>query len=418
MMDSKRRISVPSNDNDLSIDGSNSSSCSDLSDIQYESIRVSIASAPRPESTVTLHHTSAPQSENDEWSRRNDVYRGLEDLTQRHCNDQTDHIFLHPTDYGVSAVSPGLRNFSDKEMLALEKRDFETRLFITASTFAGDSVFLQTRFSDNHIHLTKFNNIRDYFKATHATRNFTAAKSSLAELLTTCMETEKDSYYSFAITVASGLSNMGGNTSFEINRAIVEDEEDVELARRKLCLIMNIVFAKMASSKFLIEEDGSNIYRVVHCSTTVSKLKNTFERSVPFFTFFLQVILTIFVIIECVKTLKTEATLSSLRLSNFQFVPNMILALSTLVYSSIVAWPEMMETNDAFNLYHRRPGPIQMLDFLINTILPPILVAFGFVVSIDTIILWLMNITATFIESYKKLVIKISTDYFDSRILY
>jgi hypothetical protein len=298
-------------------------------------------------------------------SIQHDDYEGLDELIEKYCNDQKHHVFLHPSDYGVSAVSPGLRVSTKKEMAALQKRDFETRLFITAATFAGDSVFLQTRFSDNHIHMTKFNNIRDYFKAAHATRNFTAAKSTLAELLTTCMETDKDSYYSFAVTVASGLSNMGGNTSFEINRAIVSHERDVELARNKLCLLMHIIFAKMETSKFLVDEGRTNLYRVIHCKTVVAKGERGIELIFPVFTFALQLCLTIYVIMGSTTDIKYD-------------LMNIPLAIFRLIYSTIVALPEMKEYDDAFNVYSRRVGTFQMIDFLVNTILPPILLVFGF----------------------------------------
>jgi hypothetical protein len=315
-----------------------------------------------------------------------DGYEGLEDLIEKYCNDQKHHVFLHPSDYGISAVSEGLRKSTMSEMAAIQKRDFETRLFVTAATFEGDSVFLRTRFSDNHIHKTKFNNIRDYFKAAHATRNFTAAKSTLAEILTTCMETDKDSYYSFAVTVASGLSKMGGNTSFEINRAIVSHERDIDLARRKLCLLMHIIFAKMETSKFLVDEGGTNIYRVVHCKKVVAKGKRGIELIYPVFTFALQLCLTIYV---CAGS--TQELLHRIRCvrhggeaedcgdwDKWFWGKNAILATFTLIYSILVALPEMKEYDNAFNVYNRRIGTFQMLDFFVNTILPPILLVFGF----------------------------------------
>ena len=319
-------------------------------------------------------------------------YAGLETLTETYCHDQKPHIFLHPYDYGVSAVSPGIRDYTADELDALAKRDFETRIFITNRTFEGGSVWLRTHFTDNHIHTTMlFNVVRDYFKATHALKNFTAAKSALSEMMTTLMETDKAEYYSFAITMASALSEMGSNTSFEISDALVKNKVDIELARMKLCLMMHIVFTKAETSDFLNDGDGSNIFRLVHAQTVVSK-KDKVLFLLPWFSFLLQICLTGYVILQ--NAMDGIAFLPGNQDDGLLFWWNIPLAIATLVYSTIVALPGVREINDAYKIYGRL-GPIQMIDFIVNSIVPFVLLVSGFLVSFsflnfDIFMMWLL----------------------------
>jgi hypothetical protein len=328
-------------------------------------------------STLNRHKThtkslSTNKATPSKMQNSDNPYKELENLIAADCHDQKPHIFLHPDKYGDNAASPGLRDYNADELEALKKRDFETRLFLTAVAIKGQSVWLRTRFSDNHIHNSIFNVVRDYFKAVHATKNFTAAKSILSEALTMCMEMDKCNYHSFAISIASGLSNMGQNTSFQIHKAMVGDGEDIELARRKFCLIMHIIFDKIGTYEFL-NGDGSNIYRMVHCNTTTTKERGGL--CIPYFSFLLQICLTVYVILENVANFK-----------EYQPGQGLIgrtapLAFLTFAYSVLVAYPGVIEIKDAFRVYGRI-GPIQMLDFIVNSILPFVLLVAGFFVSI------------------------------------
>lgn len=294
-------------------------------------------------------------------------FAALEELIQRDCHDQKSHIFLHPFDYGSSHVSLGKRNYTEDEVHALKERDFETRIFITNKAFDGSSVWLRTHFSDNHVYHSKLNAVRDYFKATHH-KSFTAAKSALSELLTMSVDMPKSSYYSFAVTMASALSEMGKNTSFETDESFVENKDDIELARMKLCLLMHLVFSKMKKSTFLQDDDGSNIFRLIHCRTSVEK-KDKHFLLLPWFSFLLQCCLTGYVIFQNVN-------------DGISFSPSYIpLAIITFVYSSVVAYPGITEIPKAFEVYNRRVGPIQMIDFIVNGILPHVLLISGFLVS-------------------------------------
>ncbi len=91
------------------------------------------------------------------------------------------------------------------------------------------------------------------FQATFGTKNYTASKANCTELLSACLKAFSDpsstsNYYSFAITMASGLSNMAQNIDFEQGMVnSVTDLEEVNLARRKFCLLMHIVFSKVST---------------------------------------------------------------------------------------------------------------------------------------------------------------------------
>lgn len=81
----------------------------------------------------------------------------LESLIPAYTQTQKSHVFIHPHDYGS--------DYTDAQLHACEGRDFETRLFITASRCLGDTVFLRTRHTDNHKHNSQFNLVRDFLKS-------------------------------------------------------------------------------------------------------------------------------------------------------------------------------------------------------------------------------------------------------------
>ncbi len=308
-------------------------------------------------------------------------YEGLDKVYLRDCHEQTDFIFFHPHEYGITATSPAERKYTEKEALALEKRDFETRIFITAFVFRGRAAFIRSHFTDNHkLNCKILSIVRDYIKATHGTKNFTAAKSSLSELLTMCMECEESDYYSFALTMASGLSNMANNTSFQRHEAILDDEDDIDMLRRKLCLIMHVLFERMENSNYLNHGDGSNIYRLVFCSTAITK-KNYMLKLLPFFSFLLQICLTYFVVLENITSFPDVMNGGGLVNSIPNFTQNLILAILTFVYSALVAMPSVLETNNAFKIYGTIGG-IQLMDFCVNSIVPIVLLFSGFMVSL------------------------------------
>ena len=320
---------------------------------------------------------------NDDSNDTPNPYKKLEGLIEKYCLDQKPHIHLHPHEYGLNAVSRGKRDYTDKELDARSKRDFETRLFITNATFEGDSVWVRTHFSDNHMHRSVLNAVRDLFKAAAARKNYTAGKAVLSELLTTCMHSEKSDYHSFAITMASGLSGMAENTSFEVHRALLKDNNDFELlvARRKLCMMMNVIFSKIGMSNFLYGGDESNIYRLVHCLTTVSEKDMKFML-LPGFSFLLQVCLTGYVISDTLNDIRQGTFLIREDDNDNSWYTNILLACLTLVYSSMIAYPSISGVLDADDIYDNKWSTLHIMDLIINAILPFILLVSGFLVSI------------------------------------
>lgn len=292
----------------------------------------------------------------------------LEETITKDCQDGQDPLFLHPQDVGC-------RDYTDDEMKSLMQRDFHTRLFLSASNFQGNTVAMRTRFSDNHSHKSHLNIIRDLLKATHATNNFTAAKTNLTELLSMCLQTNTPAsiskYYSFAMTMASALSDYADKTSFEIHPSMAKDEEDSEIARRKLCLLMNIVFSKIAVYRFLVDEEGSNTFRLAICRGKCSSDKQPLI--IAIFSFLMQLCLTSYVIAESIT--------SGLTSWNIKMLP---LAILTLVYSMMLVYPSIRDKGMADSFYGKSRSIlssfIRFMDYFVNQFLCIVLVFAGFVV--------------------------------------
>ena len=163
------------------------------------------------------------------------MYDALMNSMERDCKQKT--ISLHPGD--------DRKIYTKEELNALKGRDFTTRLYISSQSVLNNSVWIRTHHTDNAEHTSNLAYIRDYFKAAYITRNHTAAKATLTALLTTMFAMEESNYNSFATIVASGLSEKGTNTSFEVHNtmlgdetkiSMLEDEEKIEIARRRLVL--------------------------------------------------------------------------------------------------------------------------------------------------------------------------------------
>jgi len=293
--------------------------------------------------------------------------KDLEEIMARDCNDDQPPLFLHPEDVGK-------RDYDDEELDNLRLRDFQTRLFISNANIEGKTTMLRTRFSDNHEYSSHFNVLRDLVKAFHATNNFTAAKTNCTELLSRCLQYKPDSqasiskYYTFAVTVASGLSNFAENTSFEHNDSMVKDNQDEEIIRLKLCLLMDIIFSKISMFRFLVYEEGSNTFRVAYCRGKCSK-KDKEPLVFAVFSFLMQFCLTMYVVAELI----TEGV------ENWKY-SNLPLAILTLVYGTMLVYPSLRDKEEAYNFYGNKPSFLQMIDFFVNHTLSTILVFSGFVV--------------------------------------
>ena len=106
----------------------------------------------------------------------------------------------------------------------------------------------------------------------------------------------------------------------------------------------------------MIEEEGSNAYRLFHCRTATTKDKSPLLYSG--FSFLLQTCLTGYVIAQLYINVYDD---SSEKIFNMRNLP---LALLTLFYSTVLATPELKEIPDAFGIFGNKCGLLQMLSLI------------------------------------------------------
>jgi len=289
----------------------------------------------------------------------------------------------------------------------------------------GDTVFLRNHFTDNAKHYSNFNYVRDYLKAFHVVKNWTCAKSAQSALLTMCFNLDESDYYSFATSIASGLSRQGANTNFEGDRSLdmgetLEDEcedepkgmkkrssaefgsqefkktrcrqdsvklknqvtlvgpgEDYAMIRRKLCVLMDVVFTRLAIKKFLVDDEKGNIYRLMYCKTKYSRNKRPVVVAV--FAFILQVSLTLYVIFEL--TLPKEVCDDEPENPLFPWLM-FPLALFTSLQSLLISIRNLEETLFSYRIYGKF-GMLQMMDFIMSAIVPIVLTVTGFILIFE-----------------------------------
>ena len=216
-------------------------------------------------------------------------------------------------------------------------------------------------------------------KASTGNRSYTAAKSTLTRILTIAFDTDESEYNTFAMTVASGFSCLGANTDFEGategNVLAWADNGDLDELRLRLCALMHIIFTKLKQHKFMVQEEGSNVYRLFYCSTMITG--EMLPLFYAFFSFLLQMCLTAYVIWEMIINFEDNVYFNEGIIQN---VNNFPLAILTVIYSAILAYPTLQEIPDAFDVYGRRIGIFQMMDVIVNGILPTVLFVCGFFV--------------------------------------
>ena len=114
-----------------------------------------------------------------------------------------------------------------------------------------------------------FNDVKEYFEASYTHKDHMVAKAILTKLMGKLYEYDNEQYYAFATILASGLSQNGKNVSFEVRdddcSGLVQKEEEVEIARMRFMLLMDIIFKLISVKRFLVDQDFSNIFRLVHC---------------------------------------------------------------------------------------------------------------------------------------------------------
>jgi hypothetical protein len=279
-------------------------------------------------------------------------------------------IFLHPHE--------DRDEYTDKEVKCLADRDFQTRLLMTSFVMQNNSVWVRNHHSDNVTSTSNFAYIRDLFKATFTTTNPTAAKATLTSELTKWFQLERDEYYTYATTLASGLSDEAENTDFEICESMVNSKDDLKCARRRLIVILDILFSKVGFKTFLIQENNTNIYRLAHCLT--KHTNNNPALVYATFSFLLQLALTIFVVLEFydegIDAFKPEQN------EVFRRVALYVLATLGAMYSLMVTKKEFEIAGDVYKFYGKI-GLLQMIDLIVNVVLPVILLVAGYCVIIQ-----------------------------------
>jgi hypothetical protein len=293
----------------------------------------------------------------------------LESVMTDNLDQNTPLIFLHPEDQRDL--------YTDEEVQSLSKRDFQTRLFITALAVQNNSLWLRNHHTDNVKSATNFTYIRDYFKAAYAIKNHTAAKATLTSTLNKWFNLSRDQYYTFATTLASGLSREAISTSFQIEDDLVESTQDLKHARRVFILLMDILFKRIYLKTFLYTDNNSNIYRLAHCMTKNTRKKGPLVYAT--FSFLLQLSLTIFVLMS-----NFDAKEETDNLTTFRLVSMYTLATFGFLYTAIVGRKEFLIARSVYRFYGKITV-LALLDFFVNLILPTILLFAGsYVIATET----------------------------------
>lgn len=279
-------------------------------------------------------------------------YKKLEKFLRRTYGNAAPLIFLHPDED---------RDYTEDEYDNLKERDFVTRWLLCGTSVVGKSVILRTHFTDNHQFESDLRMIRDYFFKAISPQNHTTTKHAVTEILNDLLDMSSDQYHSLVVTVASGLSNYAENTTVELQHEILTHPE-VDLARQKFCLLMNVLFTNLSTYKFLMKDGGRNTYRLIHCETFSSLDKRPLIYA--FFGFSIQLGLTVYVVLEFVGT------------NEYSGLKNLPLALLTFIYSIALAYPEHSKTRKAMEFY-RKIGWLQVLDLFVNQFLAYVLLIAG-----------------------------------------
>jgi len=58
---------------------------------------------------------------------------------------------------------------------------------------------------------------------------------------------------------------------FEINDTMLKNRKEVDAACGKFCLLMDVLFSKMSTIFFLLDDKQSNIFRLVRCNVKCGK---------------------------------------------------------------------------------------------------------------------------------------------------
>lgn len=204
----------------------------------------------------------------------------LEVILPKDCDFDQPPLFLHPKEVGK-------RSYDEDETVACAGRDFHSRAFISRTAFDGQNFTLRTRFSDNHAYESHLQAIGEIMSAIHTReRNMVWVRSKMTELMYMCFDCceDKSKYYSLMATLASALSDCANYTNFEKHQDFVMDKDDEEVARRRLCLLVDIVLEKVEAYNLLMQDGSLNTF-----STAFYARKENGAWFVAFLLFLVQV---------------------------------------------------------------------------------------------------------------------------------
>ena len=292
-----------------------------------------------------------------------DAYNKLFNIIEEYVTEQIP----------ILKVNPCLdrETFNREERYALTQRDFRTRVFFSDFNINGINAWIRTHHADvgNRSHI---DHVREYFEAA-SSENHVAAKSTLGGILDSIFSMDQREYYNFATVMASCLSKEARHTSFELTDSLLKTYSSKSIARtmarRRLTLLMNIIFGKISAHRFLLS--NSNIFRLVYCRTKGNRHKGALAYVA--FSFCLQMCLGLFVIAQVLTT------------SNPEVDPNLKIGLYVLaslgsafgVFSTL---PDVTNYKTIYAVYGNRIGPIYIIDTLVNVFIPLFLAVAGFMI--------------------------------------
>ena len=299
------------------------------------------------------------------WRERSEYndYTKLFDIIEEYVTEQIPILKVNPGD--------DTEEFTEDEQLALTQRDFRTRVFFSDFSINGINAWIRTHHTDvgNRSHIDY---VREGFEAANS-ENHVAAKATLAGILDSIFSMDQREYYNFATVMASCLSKEARHTSFELTDSLLKTYSSKSIARtmarRRLTLLMNIIFGKISAHRFLLS--NSNIFRLVYCRTKGNRHKGALAYVA--FSFCLQMCLGLFVIAQVLTT------------SNPEVDPNLKIGLYVLaslgsafgVFSTL---PDVTNYKTIYAVYGNRIGPIYIIDTLVNVFIPLFLAVAGFMI--------------------------------------
>jgi hypothetical protein len=252
----------------------------------------------------------------------------------------------------------------------IKNRDFKTRLYISnLRSHKLGTALLRTYHSDIASHSSDLSFIRDLYKAYHQ-GNHPVARMILMRFMKVCFHADRTDYYSLAATIASGLSNCGDNTSFEICDDLIGTEGNVDAARKKLMLLMDIMFTNLTSRTFFIDKSGTNVYRVAYVSSDLS------SQMLAVFTFLLQICLTAYAVLSVTNNF--TATFDNDKL--YTLLP---LACMSSLYSASLVISELSNYEEIRYFYGKRCNFYFLIDLFITLFIPLVLLVAGFFLILE-----------------------------------